>query len=92
MHKKQFFKINSYENTEQSNTSQNSFHTSKNTFYAGEYLNKKKNGKGRLIFSDKSFYEGNFKNDEFEGFGFSEPKNMCMKANFHAEKKMGREN
>ena len=90
MHKKQFFKINSYENTEQSNTSQNSFHTSKNTFYAGEYLNKKKNGKGRLIFSDKSFYEGNFKNDEFEGFGVFRTKKYVYEGQFSCGKKNGK--
>ena len=90
MHKKQFFKINSYENTEQSNTSQNSFRTSKDTFYSGEYLNNKKNGKGRLIFSDKSFYEGNFKNDEFEGFGIFRTKKYVYEGQFSGGKKNGK--
>ena len=33
----------------------------------GNFQNGKKDGKGRYIFSDRSIYEGSFKNDLLDG-------------------------
>ena len=55
----------------------------------GEYSSKKKNGKGRLIFSDKSFYEGEFKNDEFDGYGTYKTKKYVYEGQFLSGKKNG---
>ena len=56
----------------------------------GEYSNKKKNGKGRLIFSDKSFYEGTFKDDKFDGFGIYKNKEYIYEGQFLLGKKNGK--
>lgn len=56
----------------------------------GEYTDNKKNGKGRLIFSDKSFYDGTFKNDEFDGYGIFRNKKYIYEGQFLSGKKNGR--
>ena len=88
-HKKQFIKISPNEDLNKSITSDNSLYTSKNNFYMGEYSSNKKNGKGRLIFSDKSFYEGNFKNDDFDGYGTYKTKKYVYEGQFLSGKKNG---
>lgn len=36
--------------------------------YVGKYQNGKKNGKGKITWKNR-YYEGEFKDDEFEGYG-----------------------
>ena len=37
--------------------------------FEGKYVSGLKVGHGRLVFADKSVYEGEFKNNEISGFG-----------------------
>jgi hypothetical protein len=37
--------------------------------YEGEYIDGKKEGKGKLTFADGSFYQGEFKSNEICGLG-----------------------
>jgi hypothetical protein len=37
--------------------------------YIGKYSGGQKNGKGKLLLPNESEYEGNFKNNEFDGYG-----------------------
>ena len=37
--------------------------------YEGDYIDGKKEGKGKLTFADGSYYEGEFKQNEICGFG-----------------------
>ena len=40
-----------------------------NWLYEGEMLNNKKEGNGRLVFKNGSYYVGQFKNNKFNGKG-----------------------
>jgi hypothetical protein len=55
--------------------------------YEGEWLNDKKNGKGKLFYEDGDYYEGNFVNDKRHGEGkvISKGKIVCS-GNFVEDK------
>lgn len=46
--------------------------------YEGEFHLGKKHGNGVLLFSNKEFYQGNFKNDKIQGYGCFHSKNGAM--------------
>ena len=37
--------------------------------YEGEWINNKKNGRGKLFYEDGDYYDGNFVNDKRHGIG-----------------------
>ena len=47
--------------------------------YEGEWLNDKKNGKGKLFYEDGDYYDGHFVNDKRHGYGMvlSKGKLIC---------------
>ena len=63
---------------------------SNQTQYFGDIVEGKKQGKGKLIFSDGSFYEGNFKDDLFNGNGILVKDNYIYKGDFLNGKKHGK--
>ena len=81
---KQFF---TFKNEKRSHRT--SYSTS-DSIYIGNYVNKKRNGQGKLILADQSYYEGNFKDGEFDGFGFYRTKNYTYKGQFINGKKNGK--
>ena len=38
-------------------------------YYFGYWCDDNKNGRGRILYVDGTLYEGNFKNDEYDGYG-----------------------
>ena len=58
--------------------------------YNGIIIDGKKEGKGKLIYPDGSFYEGNFKNDLFNGKGIFVNNNWIYKGDFLNGKKHGK--
>lgn len=46
--------------------------------YEGEFYLGKKQGNGVLLFSNKEFYQGNFRNDKIHGYGCFHTKNGAM--------------
>ena len=60
------------------------------SIYIGNYVNKKRNGKGKLILADQSYYEGDFKDGEFDGNGYYRTRNYTYKGQFLAGKKSGK--
>ena len=48
--------------------------STKSSTYKGPYINKKKNCQGKLIVEDQLIYQGNFKDDLFDGYGEFESK------------------
>ena len=58
--------------------------------YIGKIVNGKRNGKGKLIFPDKSEYEGNFKNNYFDGYGKYKCKSYIYEGNFVEGKMSGK--
>ena len=65
-------------------------YTTSDSIYIGNLVNKKRNGQGKLILADQSYYEGNFKDGEFDGNGFYRTKNYIYKGQFIAGKKNGK--
>jgi len=65
-------------------------YTTSDSIYIGNLVNKKRNGQGKLILADQSYYEGNFKDGEFDGNGFYRTKNYIYKGQFIAGKKSGK--
>jgi hypothetical protein len=57
--------------------------------YIGSYINNKKNGKGKLIVPDQFVYEGNFKDDLFDGYGEYTSKSYNYYGNYSCGKKHG---
>ena len=57
--------------------------------YIGSYINNKKNGKGKLIVPDQFVYEGNFKDDLFDGYGEYTSKSYNYYGNYSCGKKNG---
>jgi len=45
--------------------------------YEGEWLNDKRHGKGKCLFSDNSIYSGEFRNDEMDGNGIYKWNDGC---------------
>ena len=58
--------------------------------YIGPYINNQRHGKGKLILPDNSFYEGNFKNNEYDGYGEYHSKFYVYKGNYENGKKNGK--
>ena len=78
------------QNTPINNTpSQKSGSSTKISTYIGPYINNQRNGKGKLILPDQSVYEGNFKNNEFDGYGEFTSKNYTYNGNYINGKKNG---
>ena len=71
------------------NSSEKSINSSGST-YIGSYINNKKNGKGKLIVPDKFVYEGNFKDDLFDGYGEYTSKQYNYYGNYLCGKKDGK--
>lgn len=72
------------------NESLRSAYSTSNITYIGNYANNKRNGKGKLIFSDQSVYEGNFKDGDFEGEGTFKCRKYIYKGHFSGGKKNGK--
>ena len=64
--------------------------TTSDSIYIGKYLNTKRNGIGKLILSEHSVYEGNFKNGLFDGKGYYKDKNYIYKGEYLLGKKSGK--
>ena len=60
------------------------------TQYIGDIIDGKKQGKGKLIFIDGSYYEGNFKDDLFNGKGIYVRNDSIYKGDFLNGKKNGK--
>ena len=73
----------------QKNSSEKSINSSGSTFI-GSYINNKKNGKGKLIVQDQFVYEGNFKDDLFDGYGEYKSKQYNYYGNYVCGKKDGK--
>ena len=65
-------------------------YSTSDSIYIGKYVNKKRNGQGKLILADQSYYEGNFKDGEFNGNGYFRTRNYTYKGQFIAGKKDGK--
>ena len=81
---KKFFLIKNETNSHRTS------YTTNDSIYVGKYVNKKRNGHGKLILADQSYYEGNFKNGEFDGMGYYKTKNYIYKGQFISGKKNGK--
>lgn len=81
---KQFFSIKNETNSHRST------YTTSDSIYIGNYINNKRNGQGKLILSDKSYYEGNFKDGLYDGNGYFKNKNFIYKGEFSKGKKHGK--
>ena len=81
---KQFFTFN-----KEKRSHRTSYSTS-DSLYIGNYVNNKRNGQGKLILADQVYYEGNFKDGEFDGLGFYRTKNYTYKGQFINGKKSGK--
>ena len=62
-------KQNILNNKYHKNFSDKSANSTKASTYIGSYVNNQKNGQGKLIVSDQFVYQGNFRNDLFDGYG-----------------------
>ena len=82
--KKKYFLIKNETNSHRTS------YTTNDSIYVGKYINKKRNGQGKLILADQSYYEGNFKNGEFDGMGYYKTKNYIYKGQFVSGKKNGK--
>ena len=60
------------------------------SIYIGKIANGKRNGQGKLILPDESEYEGNFKNNKFDGFGKYKCKTYIYEGNFVEGKMNGK--
>ena len=58
--------------------------------YIGNIIDGKKEGKGKLIYPDGTYYEGNFKNDLFNGKGIFVNNNSIYNGDFLNGKKHGK--
>jgi hypothetical protein len=81
---KQFFLINNETNSNRSK------YTTSDSLYIGNYANNKRNGQGKLILSDQSYYEGNFIDGLYDGNGYFRNKNYIYKGEFSKGKKHGK--
>ena len=57
--------------------------------YLGKIADGKRNGPGKLIYPDGTQYEGNFKDNEFDGYGIYKCKLYIYKGNYISGKKNG---
>ncbi len=58
--------------------------------YIGKYIGGQKNGQGKLLLPNDSEYEGNFKNNEFDGYGVFKSKAYNYWGNYTEGKKNGK--
>ena len=72
------------------NRQSSKFEISNQTQYIGDIIDGKKQGKGKLIFIDGSYYEGNFKDDLFNGKGIFVKNDSIYKGDFLNGKKHGK--
>ena len=80
---KKFFNI-------QKHNSEKTLPSTKGNTYIGPYKNNQKNGKGKLIVTEQFTYEGNFKDDLFDGYGEYTCKQYTYKGTFLQGKKNGK--
>ena len=80
---KKFFNI-------QKVNSEKTLSSTKGNTYIGPYKNNQKNGKGKLIVTEQFTYEGNFKDDLFDGYGEYTCKIYTYKGTFLQGKKSGK--
>ena len=80
---KKFFNI-------QKVNSEKTLSSTKGNTYIGPYKNNQKNGKGKLIVTEQFTYEGNFKDDLFDGYGEYICKQYTYKGTFLQGKKSGK--
>ena len=80
---KKFFNI-------QKHNSEKTLPSTKGNTYIGPYKNNQKNGKGKLIVTEQFTYEGNFKDDLFDGYGEYTCKQYTYKGTFLQGKKSGK--
>lgn len=71
-------------------SSDKSANSTKASTYIGPYINNQKNGKGKLIVPDQFVYEGNFKNDLFDGYGEYTSKQYNYYGYYSCGKKCGK--
>ena len=64
--------------------------TTKASTYIVAYINNQKNGKGKLIVPDQFIYEGNFKDDLFDGYGEYKSKQYNYFGYYSCGKKSGK--
>ena len=76
-------------NTNHKNSSDKSNSTKEST-YIGLYINNQKNGQGKLIMPGQFVYEGNFKDDLFDGYGKYTCKLYNYEGNYSCGKKCGK--
>ena len=80
---KKFFNI-------QKNFSEKTLPSTKGSTYIGPYINNQKNGKGKLTVTDQFTYDGNFKDDLFDGYGEYICKQYKYKGTFLQGKRSGK--
>ena len=66
------------------------FSTPTERIYIGKYIGGQKNGQGKLLLPNESEYEGNFKNNVFDGYGVFKSKSYNYWGNFTEGKKNGK--
>ena len=74
----------------QKNYSEKTLPSTRGNTYIGPYKNNQKNGKGKLIVTEQFTYEGNFKDDLFDGYGEYTCKQYTYKGTFLQGKKSGK--
>lgn len=74
----------------QNSSSNRSISTAKGSTYIGKYVNNQRNGQGILIVPEQYTYEGNFKNNLFDGYGEFTCKQYNYKGTFSKGKKYGK--
>ena len=72
------------------NRQSSKFEISNQAQYIGDIIDGKKQGKGKLIFTDGSYYEGNFKDDLFNGKGIFVRNDCIYKGDFLNGRKHGK--
>ena len=58
--------------------------------FIGKYIGGQKNGQGKLLLPNDTEYEGNFKNNEFDGYGVFKSKSYNYFGNYTEGKKKGK--
>ena len=64
--------------------------TKSERIFIGKYSGGQKNGQGKLLLPNDSQYEGNFKNNEFDGYGVFKSKSYNYYGNYIEGKKKGK--
>ena len=77
-------------NANHKNSADKSAISTKASTYIGPYINNQKNGQGKLIVPDQFIYQGNFKDDLFDGYGEYTSKQYNYYGNYVCGKKCGK--